>query len=411
MIDARGLRLALFTDTFTPQVNGVSRTLERLVAAVEARGGEVQVETVSVPDAPEDARVRRAPSVPFWAYPQLRIAAPSARAAARRIARWKPTLIHATTPFGVGLAGRRVARLLGVPLVTSYHTSFSAYLAHYGLTALDGVAWPYLRWFHNRGARTFVPSAAVRDELRSHGFSGLRLWSRGVDARRFSPQHRSAVMRSRMGAFDDTFVVAYVGRLAPEKGVHRAIAAMHLVMQRHPGRVRFVVAGDGPDEARCRAEAPEGTWFSGALHGDELSVFYASADAFVFPSQTETFGNVVLEAMASGLPVIAPDRGATLEFAHEGTALTFPGDDAHALAGRVEWLLRDHRLRHQLRCAGLETAASRSWAQVWDGLVRDYREVVDEAAGGVVRAAVPDGLAAAAPSSPAGDAGPPALAA
>lgn len=378
MVDARGLRLALFSDTFAPQVNGVSRTLERLVTAFERRGAEVLVETVDVPGALPDPRVRRASSVPFWAYEQLRIAAPSARAAADRLARWRPTLVHATTPFGVGLAGRNAARALRLPLVTSYHTSFSAYLQHYGLSVLDRIAWPYLRWFHNGGHLTFVPSNAVAQELGGQRFDNLRVWSRGVDAERFSPRHRSREVRTRMGATDDTFVVAYVGRLAPEKGISHAIEAMRLVLGRRPGQVRFALAGDGPDEARCRAIAPEGTWFAGALHGDELSAFYASADAFVFPSRTETFGNVVLEAMSSGLPVIAPDVGATLELAHEGTALTYPWGDTHALAGRIEWLIRDELLRRQLRNAALAVAESRSWDAVWDRLLSDYFDLAGD---------------------------------
>jgi phosphatidylinositol alpha 1,6-mannosyltransferase len=368
------LRLALFTDTFAPQVNGVARTLERLVTAVERRGGAVHVETVQAPGAITEARVHRAPSAPFWAYPQLRIAVPSSRGVAERLERFRPTLVHSTTPFGVGLAGRSAARALERPFVTSYHTSFTHYLAHYGLSALDRMAWPYLRWFHNSGRRTFVPTPTVAAELAARGFSGLRIWSRGVDTERFTPRARSRGMRARMGAHDGTFVVAYVGRLAPEKGIDTAIAAMRVVQARHGARVRFALAGDGPAEARCRAAAPEGTWFAGSLAGDELSAFYASADAFIFPSATETFGNVVLEAMASGLAVVAPDRGATTEFAHGGTALTFPAGDPLALAGRVEWLLRDTRLWHSLCGAGLAEAKRRSWDGVWDRLVDDYRE-------------------------------------
>jgi glycosyltransferase involved in cell wall biosynthesis len=385
MVDARGLRLALFTDTFAPQVNGVARTLERLVTALERRGAAVMVETVQMPGIVEEAREHRSPSVPFWGYPQLRIAAPFARSAAERLARWRPTLVHATTPFGVGLAGRRAARALGLPLVTSYHTAFASYLEHYGLSVLDRIAWPYLRWFHNGGRRTFVPSRAVAQELEGRGFDGVRIWSRGVDLERFSEHHRSRDMRARMGAEEGTFVVAYVGRLAPEKGVWHALAAMRIVLGRHGRQVRFVLAGDGPDEARCRAMAPAGTWFAGPLHGKDLSAFYASADAFIFPSRTETFGNVVLEAMASGLPVIAPDTGATLELAHEGTALTFPWGDPHALAGRIEWLMRDQLLRRQLRNAGLAVAGARSWDTVWDRLAADYRETAG--ASGVALAA------------------------
>lgn len=375
MTGAGGLRLALFTDTFAPQVNGVARTLDRLVRAVEERGGAVHVETVDAPGAPADPRVWRAASLPFWAYPQLRMAAPSWSAAAERLARFAPTLVHSTTPFGVGLAGRAAAAQLAVPFVTSYHTSFSDYLAHYGLGALDRIAWPYLRWFHNSGRRTFVPSSVVASDLAARGFASLRRWSRGVDPARFAPRFRSAEMRARMGADAQTFVVAYVGRLAPEKGIDTAIDAMRTLRARHGDAVRFVLAGDGPAAARCRARAPEGTWFAGPLAGADLSAFYASADAFVFPSTTETFGNVVLEAMASGLPVVTPDAGATTEFAHDGTALTFPAHDALALAGRVEWLLRDAALRGSLRAAGLAEAGRRTWDAVWDRLIGDYRVV------------------------------------
>ncbi len=369
--DARGLRLALFTDTYAPQVNGVTRTLERLVTAIEQRGGEVRVETVEDPVAAADAKVSRWPSRPFWAYPQLRMAAPLSRQVTERLARWRPTLVHAATPFGVGLAGRAVARRLGVPFVTSYHTSYAAYLGHYGLHALGTVAWPFLRWFHNSGRRTFAPSEAVAAQLRGRGVADVSVWSRGVDTERFHPRHRSAGMRRAMGAGDGDLVVAYVGRLAPEKGVHTALRAMHHLHERRG--VRFALAGDGPDEARCRATAPPGTWFAGQLSGDALSAFYASADLFVFPSTTETFGNVVLEAMASGLPVVAPDIGATLELAHEGTARLFRGGDPASLAAAVDALLADAPARARLSAAGLAVAASRRWDAVWDGLLRDYR--------------------------------------
>jgi glycosyltransferase involved in cell wall biosynthesis len=385
--DARGLRLAIFTDTYAPQVNGVARTLERLVQAVEARGGAVRVETVVDPESAEDTRVVRWPSRPFWAYPQLRMAAPRRAAVLAGLTQWRPTLIHAATPFGVGLSGRSAARSLGVPLVTSYHTSFSEYLRHYGLTALDTVAWPYLRWFHNSGRRTYAPSRLVASQLEAQGFDGVRIWSRGVDPLRFHPRFRSREMRSAMGARGDELVVAYVGRLAPEKGVHTALEAMRAVMAEHGARVRFAIAGDGPDEARCRALAPEGTWFAGSLRGRVLSEFYASADLFVFPSTTETFGNVVLEAMASGVPVVAPDVGATLEMAHNATAALFRGGSVGSLGATIDALLHDHARRAELRAAGLAEAAARSWDAVWDGLIADYRAVAPGEADATLHAA------------------------
>jgi glycosyltransferase involved in cell wall biosynthesis len=190
-----------------------------------------------------------------------------------------------------------------------------------------------------------------------------------------------------MGARGDELVVAYVGRLAPEKGVHTALEAMRAVMAEHGARVRFAIAGDGPDEARCRALAPEGTWFAGSLRGRVLSEFYASADLFVFPSTTETFGNVVLEAMASGVPVVAPDIGATLEMAHNATAALFRGGSVGSLGATIDALLHDHARRAELRAAGLAEAAARSWDAVWDGLIADYRAVAPGEADATLHAA------------------------
>lgn len=353
----------------------MARTLERLVSAVEARGGAVRVETVEDPASEPDPRVVRWPSAPFWAYPQLRMSAPLRADVTAGLKKWQPTLVHATTPFGIGLAGRAVARSLRVPLVTSYHTAFGEYLKHYGLGVLDRASWPYLRWFHNSGRRTFAPSRFVASQLLAEGFRDLRVWGRGVDPQRFHPRFRSESMRRAMGAGPDDLVVAYVGRVAPEKRVALAIEGMRAVMGRQ-ANVRLAIAGDGPALEECRAMAPERAWFAGALQGEALSAFYASADVFVFPSTTETFGNVVLEAMASGVPVVAPDLGATLELANRDTAELFTAGDASALADAVERLLREPSRRDALRAEGALVAEMRSWDAIWDGLLREYLEVI-----------------------------------
>lgn len=397
------LRLALFTDTYTPQLNGVSRTLDRLVRAIQVRGGAVRVYTTTDPEVPADAppedAIWRRPSIPFWAYPQLRMAAPVLGRAYRDVRRWRPTLIHAATPFGMGLAGRSCARALGVPLVTSYHTSFNEYAKFYRLGVLSQPGWAFIRWFHNSGARTYVPTRAVLEELRALGLERLAIWGRGVESRRFHPRFRTAEWRARLGADDDTVVVAYVGRLAAEKGLDTALAAMQRIVARRasgqpgaggPRRILFAVAGDGPYAMQCRRAAPPAplSHFAGRLEGRALSEFYASADLFVFPSATDTFGNVLLEAMASGLPVIAADVGPTREILARGAGLTVPAGDAAALAAAIEMLAADPERRATMAAAGTAHAATCSWERIFDDLVADYRQVIHHAGagGGIARA-------------------------
>jgi glycosyltransferase involved in cell wall biosynthesis len=386
------LRLALFTDTYPPQLNGVSRTLERLVRAVSARGGSARVYTTTdqgvAIDAPSEAGVWRRPSVPFWAYPQLRMAAPVLGRAYQDLRRWQPTLIHAATPFGMGLTGRSCARALGVPLVTSYHTSFSEYAKFYRLGILSRPGWAFIRWFHNSGARTYVPTQSVLEALREIGLARLAVWGRGVDAARFAPTHRTGSWRSRLGADDDTVVVAYVGRLAAEKGLNTALSAMHRLAHRAPGstdrarpRIVFAVAGDGPYAVHCRRAAPPppASHFVGRLEGRALSEFYASADLFVFPSSTDTFGNVLLEAMASGVAIIGADAGPTREILAGGGGITFPQGDSDALTAAIETLADDPIRRAAIARAGRDCAATCTWDGVFDQLIADYRQIVSVA--------------------------------
>lgn len=371
---AESLRLAVFTDTALPQLNGVSHTLDRLAHAVRERGGAVRIFTTTDPRSAPDADVVRYRSVPFPTYPEVRFATPSARAAARELRGWGATLVHAATPFGLGVAGRRAARRLGVPLVTSYHTSLHTYATYCGLDVLTEAGWAYLRWFHNGGLRTYCPTRAVERELAGRGVRGTEVWGRGVDAFRFRPDRRSTELRRRLGAPDDRLLVVYVGRLASEKGLDVALAAMRRLHAAAPERYAFALAGDGPYADRCRRLAPPGTVFTGQLVGDALGAFYASGDVFVFPSAIDTFGNVLLEAMASGLPVVAADTAPTREVL-AGGGITFPvGDDA-ALAERIAALDADPARRRLVAQAGLASARRRTWSRVFDELVADYLRV------------------------------------
>lgn len=371
---AEGMRLAIFTDTYPPHMNGVAAALGRLARAVQDRGGEVRVVTTSDPRAPAaESGVRRWPSVPFWAYPQLRVSAPLPGSLERELAAWHPTLVHIATPFGVGLAARRAAMALRVPMVTSYHTSFSQYAAFYKLGKLSAPGWSFLRWFHNTGLRTYCPSNAIRAELEEKGFRNTRIWGRGVDMSHFTPARRSAEMRARFGAGPDTVVVAYIGRIAAEKGLAIAAAAMRRLEGEKS--IRFVVVGEGPYEERMRSLSPPDTVFTGRLSGDSLTAAYASADLFVFPSTTDTFGQVLLEAMASGLPVVAADAGPTREVVgEEAGAFVQPADDA-AMAAEIFRLATDAAERSRMSGGALRAASARSWSAVFDELIRDYNEV------------------------------------
>jgi phosphatidylinositol alpha 1,6-mannosyltransferase len=375
-----GVRLALFSDTYPPQMNGVSRTLERLVAEARERGAAVRVFTTTDPelqhDDPDEVRWK---SVPFWAYPQVRLSAPRAMAARAALAEWKPSLVHVATEFGVGLAGRSAAKALRVPLVTSYHTSFSAYAEFYRLGALADMGWRYFRWFHSAAARTFTPTEAIRDEVQAHGFRNVGIWGRGVDGDRFSPTFRSMEWRRSLGIADDAMVVLYVGRIAKEKGLEYALHAMQELAS-ESSNIRFVFVGDGPYDAELRAAAPASTIFTGRLSGVPLSTAYASADVFLFPSVTDTFGNVLLEAMASGLVVISADAGNTRELVGTERGIIVAADAKGVIADALRTLNGDRATHDAIRAKAGAWAAERTWRRVWDGLFGEYQRVISERA-------------------------------
>jgi phosphatidylinositol alpha 1,6-mannosyltransferase len=371
-VTAAGLRLVLFTDTYAPQVNGVARTLGRLADALRARGGDVAVFTPHDPAGPSPAECERFASVAFWAYPQLRLAHPMADSVDARIRSFRPTLIHAATPFGMGLAARSAALRHDIPFVTSYHTSFAAYAAHYRLGGLASAGWHFLRWFHNSGQRTYCPTQAIVDEVRAHGFERTAVWSRGVDVDRFSPRFRCQSFRQSIGLGPDDPLILYVGRLAAEKGLGCALDAMHIVADRLPG-VRFALVGGGPFSDEVHRRAPAGSWIPGLLQDHALSQVFASADCFLFPSTTDTFGNVLLEAAASGLPIVAADAPPTREIlATTGAARLATQNTPIGLADALVSLCGTITARHEMGRAARRWAETRSWDTEWDRLFADY---------------------------------------
>ncbi|HPF87466.1 MAG TPA: glycosyltransferase family 1 protein [Candidatus Limiplasma sp.] len=366
------MRIAFFTDTFFPEVNGVSNTLAYLSRYLTRRQTE---HLFFIPDSKAGAAdgypVMRFPSVPFALYPQVRLALPSPSAVRRQLAAFAPDAVHIVTEFGMGLAGLHAARQLGLPIVMSYHTNFDQYLAHYKLELLETPLWQYMRWFHSFAQTNFCPSQNTLQTLAMRRIDHLAVWSRGIDRTRFSPRFASPALRTALGA-DGKLLYLYVGRISAEKGIDVYAQSIRAFNARHRGRARFVFTGDGPYLGTLRALRLENTVFTGALHGRALSEIYASCDVFVLPSDSETFGNVMLEAMASGAPGICVDAGGLKDFtAHGENAYVCRPRDGAALTRAMEAMMNP-RLRDTLRTGALRTAAKRSWERIFDDLLGQY---------------------------------------
>ena len=401
------MRVLYCTDTYPPQVNGVSVVTALSVEGLRDRGWDVHVVAPRYPDDPRvifdergaltsaEARTTIA-STTLPIYPDIRLAAPDYRAVRRAVERFKPDLVHCATEFVIGRLGQMAAARAGVPFVTSYHTDFAKYATAYGLPWLVKPLSAYLARFHLRARRTYTPSGPARDDLWRIGVRDVEVWGRGVDAERFHPEKRSMELRTRLG-LGGAFTFLYVGRLAAEKGVDVVFDAYRRLEARLPaGTVRLVIAGAGPEEGRLRAAAPASTVFLGYLDRTrDLPAMYASCDAFVFASTTETLGLVVLEAMASGIPVVAAPAGGVADHLRDGeNGLSYAPRDAAACADAMLRLVTDRMLNLTLRDGARQTAQTLTWTRELDRLDLSYREVCAETA--AARAATP-ALVAAAP--------------
>lgn len=369
------MRIALFTDAFYPQINGVSNTLSYLSRYLSAKNvghrffaPDYGFETPECGGLPVERFRGIRPAI----YPECRLAFAPLKKMTELLEEYDPDVVHIVTEATLGLAGLRAASAMGLPIVMSYHTNFDQYLRFYHLTHLSQPLWAYMKWFHSFALVNLCPS---RDTLRSmerRGFGRLGIWSRGIDLTRFGPSHFSPALRRKLGAGDRT-VFLYVGRVSAEKGLDVLARSIRAVNEAHPGRAQFWITGDGPYRREMEALSLPNVVFTGEKRGLELSQIYASADAFVFPSGTETFGNALLEAMASGLPPVCTDSGGVTDYTADGeNALVCRYGDPESLARAVAALL-DPALRARIREGALRTARSRSWESVFDTLMRHYR--------------------------------------
>jgi glycosyltransferase involved in cell wall biosynthesis len=398
--------VAFVTETYQPEVNGVAVTLARVVEGLHARGHDVQLvrprqtatQTPRDDDRFQDVLVR---GLPIPRYPELKMGLPAQRALKRLWTAQRPDVVHIVTEGPLGWSALRAALQLGLPVVSDFRTNFHAYSRHYGVGWLRTPVMAYLRHFHNRTACTMVPTENLKNELAAAGLQNLRVVARGVDAQRFNPLHRSATLRASWGADASTCVAVCVGRLAPEKNLGVVVAAFE-AMREHEPRTRLVLVGDGPERQRLAQRCPE-AHFAGVRHGADLAAHYASADVFLFPSITETYGNVVPEAMASGLAVVAYDHAAAGQLIRHGeNGLLARCDDALEFCRVARRIAGDVAQVRELGTQARATAGRLDWGRIVDAVEHEYATAMSTAGTESPRAPtlVPDGAPGAKPASP-----------
>ena len=366
-MNVTSLHIALVSETFPPEVNGVANTLGRLCQGLRERGHRLQLVRPRQADdtATNDDQLLLTRGWPLPGYAGLQWGQSSLHKLLRRWQRNRPDVLYIATEGPLGLSALRAARRLGIPVVSGFHTNFQQYSDHYGFGLLTRLLTGYLRWFHNRSRLTLVPSPSQRLELQRRGFERLELLARGVDGQLFHPARRSAALRAEWGLGEDEIAVLHVGRLAAEKNLQLLTRAFRQLQRDLPQqRLRLVLVGDGPLRAQLQTELPEAL-FCGVQRGEALAAHYASGDLFLFPSLSETFGNVVLEALASGLAVVAFDQAAAAQHIRHGHngALATPGDEA-AFIESARWLLEDPESLRRVRLNARQHAGKQGWPAI-----------------------------------------------
>ncbi len=376
------LRIALVTETYPPEINGVAMTLGRQVADLQQRGHQIQLirPRQSGTDSPtHNAQLEEVLKigVPIPRYAGLKMGLPAKSALVRLWQIKRPDLVHIATEGPLGWSALSAAQKLRLPVSTDFHTNFHSYSKHYGAGWLRRPILAYLRKFHNKAAVTLVPTEGLRLELQAHGYRNVEVVSRGVDTALFNPSRRDLALRTQWGVQADTQVVIYVGRVAPEKNlplVFAAYAAMHRV---NPD-TRLVIVGDGPERAALQAKYPE-VIFCGMRSGADLARHYASADIFLFPSMTETFGNVTTEAMASGLAVVAYQYAAAEALIRHGeNGMVAPYDDAARFIAAATLLAGTPEQVRALGEQAYQTALTIAWDNVHQRFENVLQSIIDK---------------------------------
>lgn len=377
------MRVAIITENFLPKLDGVTRTLARLLEYLQSHGHRaLLLGPESGMTEYAGAEIVGTAGVPLPFYPELRFNF-FRPLFLRRLSEFQPDVIHLVDPVVLGTAGLAVARMLGKPLVSSYHTNLAAYCEHFGFPMLVRPMWSYNRLIHNQCALTFCPSPSTATMLQTQGFQRVRIWQRGVDTALFQPGRRNEVTRAGWLNGEERVVLMYVGRISWEKNLRLLTSAYR---QMDHTRSHLVIVGDGPALREVKQEVANlPVTFTGYLQGEELAHAYASADIFAFPSRTETFGQVVLEAMASGLPVVGLRAEGVRDIVADGetgylldTEKLTEQEQAAEYQQLLERLVERYELRQEMGMAAQRAASQRTWDEAMKRLLLGYLEALEQ---------------------------------
>lgn len=371
------MRIAYFVDSLPPRTDGVSNTFIQLVNTLQSENLEYFFFSPFKPDDNYSwsERVEQVFSVPLFLYTDYRFVLPMQRKIFERLEDYRPDLIHATSPTFLGRMGLNYAQKKGIPAVSSYHTHFTSYFKYYGFGLFETLGWNILKWFYNRFDRVYVPSQSTAKELTDKGFEKIEIWQRGIDLDVFSPAKRNDELRRKLTP-NDAPILLYVGRLAPEKDLEDLVAVDRILREKKQ-KFKIVIVGDGPMRTQLQRDLPDAV-LTGFLYKESLVEVYASSDIFVFPSTTETFGNVILEAYASGLPAIGVNQGGVVDLIQDGyTGFISPARDTQDIATKVNVLLSNPDLRQKYSRNALKFAGRFNWNAINKQLISSYKQIID----------------------------------
>jgi glycosyltransferase involved in cell wall biosynthesis len=378
----RPLRIAMVTETYPPEVNGVAMTLGHVVRGLMSRGHTVEVVRPRQRDAEVPAQRPRLEEVlvrgmAIPRYDAFKLGLPARTLLNRHWRSRRPDVVHLVTEGPLGWSALSAARALGLPIASDFHTNFHSYTAHYGVGWLRRPVTAYLRRLHNRCRCTIVPTVDLRDELASLGFKNLLIVARGVDTELFNPGRRCHILRQAWRASASDPVALFVSRIAPEKNMHLVLETYQAMRHANP-RVKLVVVGDGPERLRLQQRYPDAI-FAGTRHGTDLAAHYASADIFLFPSLTETYGNVIVEALASGLAVVSFHYAAARQHIRQNVnGVTVPYGDGEAFIRAAIDLAADSERRARLGDAARASMVRVDWSHIVGDFERALADVVAE---------------------------------